>query len=121
MKTVLAAIIILGIGVIGMCFNIIFRKNGKFPETEISRNENMRKMGIKCMREQDEEIFSKKKPKRNASSPVPTATPAPDAVSMNMSSGTRSRNKVNDTTGNGHRMCDNVLTQAIACLREIEL
>ena len=98
MKTVLAAIIILGIGVIGMCFNIIFRKNGKFPETEISRNENMRKMGIKCMREQDE-----------------------DAVSMNMSSGTRSRNKVNDTTGNGHRMCDNVLTQAIACLREIEL
>ncbi|CDD18545.1 MAG: hypothetical protein MR685_05100 [Alistipes sp.] len=67
MKTVLAAIIILGIGVIGMCFNIIFRKNGKFPETEISRNENMRKMGIKCMREQDEEIFSKKKPRRNAS------------------------------------------------------
>lgn len=60
MKTVLAAIIILGIGVIGMCFNIIFRKNGKFPETEISHNENMRKMGIKCMREQDEEIFSKK-------------------------------------------------------------
>ena len=50
-----------------MCFNIIFRKNGKFPETEISRNENMRKMGIKCMREQDEDIFSKKKPKRNAS------------------------------------------------------
>ena len=27
----------------------------------------MRKMGIKCMREQDEEIFSKKKPRRNAS------------------------------------------------------
>ncbi len=23
-----------------MCFNIIFRKNGKFPETEVSRNEN---------------------------------------------------------------------------------
>lgn len=121
MKTVLAAIIILGIGVIGMCFNIIFRKNGKFPETEISRNENMRKMGIKCMREQDEEIFSKRSPEGMLPAQVPTATPAPDAVSMNMSSGTRSRNKVNDTTGNGHRMCDNVLTQAIVCLREIEL
>ena len=67
MKTVLAAIILLGLGVIGMCFNIIFRKNGKFPETEISRNENMRKLGIKCMREQDKEIFSKKKPKRSDS------------------------------------------------------
>lgn len=48
-KTVLAAAILLGIGVLGMCFNIIFRKNGKFPETEVSRNENMRKLGIKCM------------------------------------------------------------------------
>ena len=67
MKTVLAAIILLGLGVLGMCFNIIFRKNGKFPETEISRNENMRKMGIECMREQDEDIFSKKKPKKDAS------------------------------------------------------
>ena len=67
MKTLLAAMIIIGIGVIGMCFNIIFRKNGKFPETEISRNENMRKLGIKCMREQDDELFSKKELKRNAS------------------------------------------------------
>lgn len=64
METFLAALIILGIGVFGMCFNIIFRKNGKFPETEISRNENMKKLGIKCMREVDEEIFSKK-PEKN--------------------------------------------------------
>ena len=64
MKTVLAAIILLGLGVLGMCFNIIFRKNGKFPETEISRNENRRKMGIKCMREQDEDIQEETEKKR---------------------------------------------------------
>lgn len=66
-KTVLAAAILLGIGVLGICFNIIFRKNGKFPETEVSRNENMRKLGIKCMGELDEEIFSKKKVSRSSS------------------------------------------------------
>ncbi len=67
LQTLIAAFIILAIGVFGMCFNIIFRKNGKFPETEISRNENMRKLGIKCMREQDEEIFSPKKPQKSSS------------------------------------------------------
>jgi hypothetical protein len=65
LQTLIATFVILAIGVFGMCFNIIFRKNGKFPETEISRNENMRKLGIKCMREQDEEIFSQKKPQKN--------------------------------------------------------
>ena len=39
-----------------MCVGIIFK--GKFPETEVSRNENMKKLGIKCMREQEEEIKS---------------------------------------------------------------
>ncbi len=68
MKTILAAIILLGIGVFGMCFNIIFRKNGKFPETDISRNENMRKMGIKCMGEEERELLSKNKNVRKSAS-----------------------------------------------------
>lgn len=68
MKTILAAFILLGIGVFGMCFNIIFRKNGKFPETDISRNENMRKMGIKCMGEEERELLSKKKKVRKSTS-----------------------------------------------------
>ena len=57
MKTLLISILIIGLGIFGMCFNIIFRKNGEFPETEISRNKEMRKLGIKCMREQDDAIF----------------------------------------------------------------
>lgn len=56
MKTVLIAILILAIAVALMCVGIIFK--GKFPETEVSRNENMKKLGIKCMREQEEEIKS---------------------------------------------------------------
>lgn len=56
MKTVLIAILILAVAVALMCVGIIFK--GKFPETEVSRNENMKKLGIKCMREQEEEIKS---------------------------------------------------------------
>ena len=55
MKTLLISILIIGLGIFGMCFNIIFRKNGEFPETEISKNKEMRKLGIKCMNEIERE------------------------------------------------------------------
>ena len=55
MKVFLAALVFIGIGVLGMCFNIIFRKDGEFPETEVSKNKNMKKLGIKCMHELEEE------------------------------------------------------------------
>lgn len=58
MKVFLAALILIGIGVAGMCFNIIFR-NKAFPQTDVGSNENMKKMGIRCMREEDDERFSK--------------------------------------------------------------
>lgn len=66
METLLAAVIIIAIGVLGMCFNIIFRKNGKFPETEVSKNPAMRKLGIRCMREEDEELASGGRKKKSA-------------------------------------------------------
>lgn len=59
MKVFLAALVLIGFGVAGMCFNIIFRKNGKFPQTDVGSNDNMKKLGIRCMREEDDERFSK--------------------------------------------------------------
>lgn len=50
-----------------MCFNIIFRKNGQFPQSDIGSNENMRKMGIRCYKEEDADIHRKKSAKRSAS------------------------------------------------------
>ena len=67
MKTLLAAIILLGFGVFGMCFNIIFRKNGEFPETEISKNKEMRRLGIKCMNEQEKEMLGCSEKERRTS------------------------------------------------------
>ncbi|MBQ1857349.1 MAG: hypothetical protein II142_04085 [Bacteroidales bacterium] len=55
MKVFLAAILVLGIGVIGMFFNIIFRKKD-FPQSDVGANEEMRKRGIRCMKEVDAEI-----------------------------------------------------------------
>ncbi len=54
MKTLVAAILFLGICILAMCIGIIVK--GRFPETEVSRNEELRRRGIKCMHEQEEEM-----------------------------------------------------------------
>ena len=52
MKVFLAAVLFVGLCVLGLGVNIFFRKGGKFPQTDISSNEEMRKRGIKCPREE---------------------------------------------------------------------
>lgn len=61
LKVFLISIVLVALCVIGLSISIIFKKNGKFPETEISKNKEMRKRGIVCMREEDEAIWNKKK------------------------------------------------------------
>jgi hypothetical protein len=50
MKVILISIIILGIVFIGLGISIFFRKNGKFPETEIGHNKHMKRLGITCVK-----------------------------------------------------------------------
>ena len=52
MKVFLAAVLFVGLCVLGLGVNIFFRKGGKFPEHDISSNPEMRKRGIKCPREE---------------------------------------------------------------------
>lgn len=66
MKAFLAAIILIGFGVFGMCFNIIFRKNGEFPEYEVGENKKMRELGIKCMHELEKELFAENNKKKHS-------------------------------------------------------
>ena len=49
----------MAIGVFLLCINIIFKKNGKFPDGEVGHNKELRKRGIVCMREEDEKIWGK--------------------------------------------------------------
>ena len=50
MEILIIAVIVVGISFLGLGFNIFFRKDGKFPETEVGTNRHMRQLGIKCTR-----------------------------------------------------------------------
>ena len=65
MKLVLFAIFLVGLCVIGLCFNIIFKKDGKFPDTEIEHNREMRKRGIQCAKMEEKELWGTKNKKNS--------------------------------------------------------
>ena len=58
MKVFLAALIIVGAGVLMLGVNIFFRKDGQFPQFDVGSNDKMKALGIKCMREWDEELHT---------------------------------------------------------------
>lgn len=60
MKVFLIALALVALCVIGLCFNIIFRKDGQFPETEIENNREMKKLGIKCAKAEEMQLWGKK-------------------------------------------------------------
>lgn len=55
METFIAAAAVIVIAIFGMCFNIIFKKGGEFPKYDVGSNEEMRKRGIKCARQEEED------------------------------------------------------------------
>ena len=61
MEIFFAALVLVGLCVFGLCFNIIFRKDGKFPETEIENNKEMRKRGIKCAKEEEIKLLGQER------------------------------------------------------------
>ena len=56
-KVFVAAVVFVGLCVLGLGFNIFFRKNGHFPHTDISTNPDMRRLGIKCPRQEELEML----------------------------------------------------------------
>ena len=65
MEIFLPVLIIVGLCVIGLGFNIIFRKDGKFPDSEIGHSKEMRKHGIRCAKEEELRIWGRKKQRPN--------------------------------------------------------
>ena len=63
LRVLLAAVVFVGIAVLGLGFNIFFRKGGKFPDTEIGSNPAMKKLGIKCAKEEELERLARGKKK----------------------------------------------------------
>ena len=60
MEIFIAALLLVSLCVIGLGVNIFFRKDGKFPETEIENNVQMRKRGIRCAKEEEMRIWGRK-------------------------------------------------------------
>jgi hypothetical protein len=48
MELILISISFVAIAFLLLGLNIFFRKDGKFPETEVGRNKQMRNLGITC-------------------------------------------------------------------------
>ena len=63
MKTLLAAIIFVGIAVLLLGVNIFFFHR-PFPDGELSTNPEMRQRGIKCAKEEELEMLAKQKGKK---------------------------------------------------------
>ena len=63
MKTLLAAILFVGLAVLLLGVNIFFFKR-PFPDGEISTNPEMRKRGIKCAKQEEMEILAAQKGKK---------------------------------------------------------
>ena len=59
MAVFLVTLVLIALCVFGMCFNIIFRKDGAFPEYEVGSNKEMRRLGIRCMKEEMEALDRK--------------------------------------------------------------
>ena len=59
-KLILVTVVLIGLCVFLLCFNIIFRKDGKFPDTEIEHNREMRKRGIQCAKVEEKKLWGKK-------------------------------------------------------------
>ena len=65
MTIIALSIILVALAVFLLSFNIIFRKDGKFPDTEIGHNKKMREMGIRCSRVEEMAIWAKSRKKEN--------------------------------------------------------
>lgn len=61
MKTIIIAIVAIGIAIALLSIGVILRKDGQFRSEHISQNARMRKEGIHCATSQDREARKKRK------------------------------------------------------------
>ena len=75
MKVFLLAVLLLGLGVAGMAVTLLFKKDGTFPDGEISRNKALRDQGIRCAKEEELRLWRKRNPAPGARGKRPDACP----------------------------------------------
>ena len=48
LKILIISSVLIGVAFLGLAFKALFVKEGRFPETSIGKNREMRKLGITC-------------------------------------------------------------------------
>jgi len=54
LNLLLLSFILLGIAFAGLALNILIRKKGKFPAYRVGHNADMKKMGIHCVKHEEQ-------------------------------------------------------------------
>ncbi len=49
----LISVVLVALAIIGLGVSIFFKKNGKFPETRVGNNPEMRKLGLSCAKSEE--------------------------------------------------------------------
>ena len=60
-ETIVISMLIVAICIAFLAIKIIFKKNGRFPNTHVSGSKAMRKRGIGCVQSQDREARAPKR------------------------------------------------------------
>lgn len=76
MKVFLLAVLLLAVGVAGMAVSILVKKDGKFPDGEISHNKALRAQGVICAKEEELRLWKKRNPKAASEGRLPETCPA---------------------------------------------
>lgn len=59
MPTFIAAAVVILLGVAGMCV-FLLKKDGEFPKYDVGSNEEMRRRGIRCFKDEDADLHGRK-------------------------------------------------------------
>lgn len=52
-KAIIISAALIGLGILGMCVRIVFKKNGTFHTQDVGQSKAMRERGVGCTRSQD--------------------------------------------------------------------
>ena len=64
LKIILVAVVLVALAILGLAIKILVLRNGKFPETHISRSPHMKARGISCAKSYDKMEQSRYNPNR---------------------------------------------------------
>jgi len=53
LKAIVISVVLIGLGILGMCARMILKKNGIFHSQDVGQNKAMRERGVGCTRSQD--------------------------------------------------------------------